>query len=302
MNSYDCSNNLKEESKENKLKNKFDNLKSDYFLEKVFKIMNKKKSLEIIKYNKKIQNRLKINVNSYKEYLEIYSSIELEIIPVLNEYGKFINIEKEEDRKYYHIYFNYDEEEAKRTELYEDENVSKINIIIDYQIISFNKLFYNCKCIESIYFKKFYKNDIKNMNNMFSGCSSLKQLDLSNFNTNNVTDMSFMFSYCSSLKELNLNNFNTYNVTDMRCMFYECTSLKELNINKFNTSNAINMNYMFSACSSLKELNINNFNLNNVANMMHMFYGCSSLKELNFPNFNINKEIKMDRMFSKCSN
>ena len=223
MNSYDCSNNLKEESKENKLKNKFDNLKSDYFLEKVFKIMNKKKSLEIIKYNKNTQKRLKINVNSYKEYLEIYSSIELEIIPVLNEYGKFINIEKEEDRKYYHIYFNYDEEEAKRTELYEDENVSKINIIIDYQIISFNKLFYNCKCIESIYFKKFYRNNITNMSGMFWECSSLKELNLSNFNTNNVINMNDMFNGCISLDELNLSNFNIKNVTYMSFMFAYCS-------------------------------------------------------------------------------
>ena len=41
--------------------------------------------------------------------------------------------------------------------------VSKINIIIDYQVTSFNDLFYNCKCIEPIYFKKFYRNNIIDM-------------------------------------------------------------------------------------------------------------------------------------------
>ena len=120
-------------------------------------------------------------------------------------------------------YFNYDEEEAKRTELYEDENVSKINIIIDYQIISFNKLFYNCKCIESIYFKKFYRNNITNMSGMFWECSSLKELNLSNFNTNNVINMNDMFNGCISLDELNLSNFNIKNVTYMSFMFAYCS-------------------------------------------------------------------------------
>ena len=41
---------------------------------------------------------------------------------------------------------------------YFEENVSKINIIIDYQIKSFYKLFSYCNCIESIYFKKFNRN------------------------------------------------------------------------------------------------------------------------------------------------
>ena len=68
---------------------------------------------------------------------------------------------------------------------------------LTYQI-SFEKLFYECDCIESIYFNKFYRNNITNMSSMFSGCSSLKELNLNNFNTNNVTDMNSMFSGCSN--------------------------------------------------------------------------------------------------------
>ena len=83
----------------------------------------------------------------------------------------------------------------------EEDNVTKIKIIIDYQAKSFYKLFYWCKCIESITFKKFYRNNITDISRMFSYCSSLKELNLNNFNTNNVTDMSDMFSGCSSLKE-----------------------------------------------------------------------------------------------------
>ena len=36
-----------------------DNLKSDYFLRKLFDIFKKDKSLNIIKYNKQLQKRLK---------------------------------------------------------------------------------------------------------------------------------------------------------------------------------------------------------------------------------------------------
>ena len=122
---------------------------------------------------------------------------------------------------YYHIYFNDNKEEIKRNDLNENDNVSKIKIIIDYQVKSFEELFYDCRSIEYIYFNKFYRNNINNMGSMFSGCSSLKELNLSNFNTNNVTDMGFMLWRCSSLKELNISNFNTNNVTDMECMFWD---------------------------------------------------------------------------------
>ena len=111
-------------------------------------------------------------------------------------YGKFINI-KEEDKKYFHIYFN-DNKKKEIESLYKDDNVSKISIIIDYQIKSFSELFYNCECIESIKFKKFYRNNVTDMSWMFYGCSSLKKINLFNFNTNNNIDISWIFEGCSS--------------------------------------------------------------------------------------------------------
>ena len=56
--------------------------------------MTKKKKLEIVKYNKRIQNRLNLSIKDYKEYSETYSSIEIEIIPTEGKYGKFIKIIK----------------------------------------------------------------------------------------------------------------------------------------------------------------------------------------------------------------
>ena len=85
--------------------NQLRNLKSDYFIQKFFGYMPKRKSLETIRYNKSIQKRINININHYKAYSETKTSIELDIIPMKGKYGKFINI-KEEDKKYFHIYFN----------------------------------------------------------------------------------------------------------------------------------------------------------------------------------------------------
>ena len=41
--------------------------------------MKKSKSLEIMKYNKRLQKRLNLNINNYKEYSQIYTPIEIEL-------------------------------------------------------------------------------------------------------------------------------------------------------------------------------------------------------------------------------
>ena len=64
---------LSKEKKESK--NIFKNLKNDYFLQLLFYNLVKKKSLEIIKYNNNIKNRINISIKDYKEYSEIYSLI-----------------------------------------------------------------------------------------------------------------------------------------------------------------------------------------------------------------------------------
>ena len=90
----------------------FEDIKSDYFLKILFNILKKNKSLLIKKYNKKLQQRLNLNISDFKNY----SLIEIELKLVDNKYGKFINI-SDEDKKYYHIYFNNSSEEIKRNYL-----------------------------------------------------------------------------------------------------------------------------------------------------------------------------------------
>ena len=103
----------KENSKENENAKQnpiIENINSKYILSKIYDNMTIKKKLEIVKYNKRIQNRLNLDVKDYKEYFEI----EVEIIPIKDKYGKFINI-NENDELYYHIYFNDNKEEIKNT-------------------------------------------------------------------------------------------------------------------------------------------------------------------------------------------
>ena len=96
-----------------------ENINSKYILSKIYDNMTMKKKLKIVKYNKKIQNRLNLDVKDYEEYCKI----EIEIIPTKDKYGKFINI-KENDKLYYHIYFNDNKEEIKNK-----YKIKKIKII-----------------------------------------------------------------------------------------------------------------------------------------------------------------------------
>ena len=212
--------------------NLLENIKSIYFLQKLLLLVYKGRSLEIIKYNKKIQQKLNININDYKTYWE---EIEINIIPVENMYGEFIHITNEEEKPHYHIYFNNSDEEIKRTDINEHDKVTSIKIVINNEIKSFQKLFYKCLCIKKLFFERFNRTDITNTQGMFLSFSFLEELELTKFKTNSITDMSEMFAGCKLLKKLNLNNFVTNNVTNMSCLFIGCEQLEELNVASFNT-------------------------------------------------------------------
>ena len=116
------------EQEQSKLLNsdKLKNLKRDYFIQKFFDYIQKRRTLKTIRYNKSIQKRININIIHYKEYSEKYSSTEIEIKPMENKYGDFININKEEDEEYYHIYYNDNKkEEIKSTSLNENDKFQK---------------------------------------------------------------------------------------------------------------------------------------------------------------------------------
>ena len=274
------------------------NVKSKYLLMEIFKCLKKKKSLNIVRYNKEIQNRLEININDYIKF----SKIEIEIVLVEGPHYfsfKFINVNKE-DEQYFHVYFDDSEKEIKKYSLGSETKVHKIKIIIDYGVKSLKKLFCSCYNNNKITFKKFNIYDIKDMSLMFGYCSSLIELNLSNFYTNNVTDMSEMFIDCQNLNNVNLTNFNTSKVKDMSRMFQGCSKIMELDLSSFNTDNVTSMYLMFGFCRRLDNLNLSNFNTSNVVDMREMFLDCSRLNEINISNFII-KTTQWKDMFEGCS-
>ena len=264
------------------------NIKNINILKGILKHIKLNISYKLMKYNKKIQERLNLALEDFKTV----SEIEIELIPVEGKNGKFINILKKEEESYFHIYFDDNKKEIKRNYLYGNENIKKINIVIEYEVKSFYKLFEYCQCVESINFKKFHLGNINNMSCMFFGCSSLKEISLSNFNTSNVTDMSSMFYGCLKLKKLDLSKFDTKNLVNMSNMFNGCSSLRALDLSNFNTDKVIDMNQMFNWCSSLKYLKLFTINSKSSINMNWMFNGCSKeLKALlKYTYFNIKDE------------
>ena len=126
--------------KENTLKK----IKSKYILKQIFDNLKQNKSLNIIRYNKKLKQKLNKNL---KDYIKEYLKIEIEIIPKENKYGKFINYNKNKES---HIYFNDNKEEVKRKSFTKNDKVTKIKIIIEEKIKSLSKLFKGCRDIKKI--------------------------------------------------------------------------------------------------------------------------------------------------------
>ena len=121
---------LKNNKNENKT-NYFANIKSKYILKKIFENIKYVKLLNIIIKNKNIQNRIGIGL---KDYIKYYGKIEIEIIPIHDlddeeEKYNFINIKIKEDKPYYHIYFNNNSNESKKTFLMDVNALKKLILL-----------------------------------------------------------------------------------------------------------------------------------------------------------------------------
>ena len=283
MKSESKSKGKKESGQNNNNRSGLQKLNSKYILKQIFDNLEDIRAYEIFRYNKNIQQKLNIDINLYKELSLEKSPIIIEIIPVENKKGKIFNYVSGSNRNY-HMYFNDsnkeqytnkiggegeedeedDDDEQEKEEKEEKEKkeenqakeeeenikVKKIKLVIDYKVDSFENLFEDCNCIESINFKRFTRINIKDMRSMFWQCSNLKEANLEKFNTDNVTNMSWMFYRCSQLKKINISNSNIDNVEKMVGMFWGCSSLEEINLPNFKDDNNINVKCMFSECSN----------------------------------------------------
>ena len=268
-------------------------IKSKVILKKILSNLNENKFLNIIHYNKTLQNILDIDINDFKNASQIKLVITLHdlqnIYPFYTEhfnkntYGNYINIYN--NQSHYHV------------EKIDDKT---INILLDYEINSLSRLFQRCHYIKKIDFIQFKRKNIIDMSYMFHDCQYLEEINFSNFITDNVENMNHMFYGCELLKELNLSNFNTSKVTNMCDMFERCLNLTKLNLSNFDTSNVTNMNFMFYGCRRLKEINILEFNTSNVKYMNNMFRKCSSLEDTRFLYLDTSKASDKKGMFHEC--
>ena len=130
MNDNDIS---KDKKKQGKIINHLDFIKSKKILKQIFDILDSKKELEMVKYNKKTQNRLNMTIANYNQYFQT----EIEIIPAKDKFGEFININNEEEESYYHIFFDGNKEETIQYYLTENDDVKEIKVKIDFNINDF---------------------------------------------------------------------------------------------------------------------------------------------------------------------
>ena len=80
------------------------NISSCLILKNILNILDERKLLKLIKVNKILMNKMDIDIEDYKNFSGLYSTIEIEIIPVKdykgtvfitsNDYKDFIEIEK----------------------------------------------------------------------------------------------------------------------------------------------------------------------------------------------------------------
>jgi len=141
-----------------------------YLVQNIFEKINPIRGLEIVRYNKAIQNELKI---SKKNYEKIFKQIKIELSPKDNlefkdnEQNIFINFIG--GKNLYHIYFDDNHQEIDKNYLLKEDQVKKIKIVIEPDN-SLKGLFKECKCIKEISFVKFNRNDIIDMSEMFYSC------------------------------------------------------------------------------------------------------------------------------------
>ena len=275
------------------------NIKSKYIIEEIFSFFEEAKKLEIIRYNKKIQEKMGVTFETYKDFGKIEIEITMEKDHDIKGKEKFYFIHyNEKDELNYHIYFDDNEEEAKRNYIKLGEKVSKVKIIINRKVKTFFESFHNCILVKRIKFIKYNRKDITRLSQLFYECIRLKDLDITKLNMENVTNINGLFQECEQLTRLDLSNMKTVKIKDMSNLFKLCAKLRYLDLSSFDTSNVKHMTGMFSCCFDLEEIKLSNFDTHNVVDMANMFNRCKNLSNLDISHFNLNNVKTMKGMFA----
>ena len=149
-------------------------------------------------------------------------------------------------------------------------------------IVSFDRVFYNCTGITSIPEGLFKNNvNVTNFGSVFTNCSGLTSIPEGLFKNNvNVKSFGSVFSNCSGLTSIPEGIFkNNVNVTNFGSVFSNCSGLTSIPEGLFkNNVNVTNFGSVFTNCIGLTSIPEGIFKNNvNVKSFTGLFAGCSSL-------------------------
>jgi len=149
-------------------------------------------------------------------------------------------------------------------------------------IVSFDRVFYNCTGITNIPEGLFKNNvNVTNFGSVFTNCSGLTSIPEGLFKNNvNVKSFGSVFSNCSGLTSIPEGLFkNNVNVTNFGSVFSNCSGLTSIPEGLFkNNVNVTNFGSVFTNCIGLTSIPEGIFKNNvNVKSFTGLFAGCSSL-------------------------
>jgi len=149
-------------------------------------------------------------------------------------------------------------------------------------IVSFDRVFYNCTGITNIPEGLFKNNvNVTNFGSVFSNCSGITSIPEGLFRNNvNVKSFGSVFSNCSGLTSIPEGLFkNNVNVKSFGSVFSNCSGLTSIPEGLFkNNVNVTNFGSVFTNCIGLTSIPEGIFKNNvNVKSFTGLFAGCSSL-------------------------
>ena len=149
-------------------------------------------------------------------------------------------------------------------------------------IVSFDRVFYNCTGITSIPEGLFKNNvNVTNFGSVFTNCSGLTSIPEGLFKNNvNVKSFGSVFSNCSGITSIPEGLFrNNVNVKSFGSVFSNCSGLTSIPEGLFkNNVNVTNFGSVFTNCIGLTSIPEGIFKNNvNVKSFTGLFAGCSSL-------------------------
>ena len=149
-------------------------------------------------------------------------------------------------------------------------------------IVSFDRVFYNCTGITNIPEGLFKNNvNVTNFGSVFTNCSGLTSIPEGLFKNNvNVKSFGSVFTNCSGLTSIPEGLFkNNVNVKSFGSVFSNCSGLTSIPEGLFkNNVNVTNFGSVFTNCIGLTSIPEGIFKNNvNVKSFTGLFAGCSSL-------------------------